>query len=98
MPDTDGSGRLDRIEANLERVGERINQLTERFNAMVDHHDREFRQLMTWQVLMQDEVRKLAAEEAAYRSEQRARDRALDERIGKLVSAIGEFVQRLPAP
>src|SRR5437764_13151833 len=98
MADTNGSGRLDRIEATLER--------------MIEHHEAEFKKLMTWQVLMQDEVRKLAEEESAYRREQRQRDKALDdridrlvqhdgnidERIDKLVSAIGELVRRLPAP
>jgi hypothetical protein len=37
MAETHGSGRLDRIEANLERAGQRINQLTELFDAMVEH-------------------------------------------------------------
>jgi thymidylate synthase len=41
---------------------------------MVEHHDAEFKRLMTWQVLMQDEVRTLAEEEKAYRREQRERD------------------------
>ncbi|MBV9084593.1 MAG: hypothetical protein JOZ62_18110, partial [Acidobacteriaceae bacterium] len=54
MSDENGSGRLDRIEGALERAVQRINELTERFDLMVDHHDREFKQLMTWQVLMQD--------------------------------------------
>src|SRR5947209_11189942 len=90
-----GSGRLDRIEANLDR-------LTERFNAMVEHHDAEFKQLMTWQVLMQDQVRKLAEEERAYREAQRKRDTERDEvmdaRVNKLVSPIGEVARRLPEP
>lgn len=98
MPGSDGSGRLDRIEANLERVTERLDALTERMNEMAEAHEAEFKRLMTWQVLMQDEVRKLAEDEAAYRQEQRRRDREADERIGKLVSAIGALVQRLPAP
>jgi hypothetical protein len=101
MPEN-GSGRLDRIEANLERVAERMDRMSERFNAMVEHHDREFKQLMTWQVLMQDEVRKLAEEERAYREAQRKRDAERDEvtdaRINKLVFAIGELVRRLPEP
>jgi Skp family chaperone for outer membrane proteins len=89
MAEADGSGRLDRIEVNLER-------LTERFNAMIEHHDREFKQLMTWQVLMQDEVRKLAEDEAAYRKEQRERDRALYGRVSDVVSAIGDLIRRIP--
>jgi hypothetical protein len=107
MSESNGSGRLDRIEANIER-------LTQRFDAMVEHHDREFKQLMTWQVLMQDEMRTLAEEEKAYRREQREReaeyrerdaeyrksqrerDEVLNGRIDKLVSAIGELIQHLP--
>jgi flagellar biosynthesis chaperone FliJ len=58
VPEGNGSGRLDRIEANLER-------LTERFDAMVDHHDREFKQLLTWQVLMQKKMERMAATQEA---------------------------------
>ena len=34
-----GAGRMHRIEANLERVGKRLNKLTRSMNAMIDHHD-----------------------------------------------------------
>jgi hypothetical protein len=58
---------------------------------------------------MRDEVKKVAEEEAAYRREQRVReseyrraqqerDEALNGRIDKLVSAIGQLIRRLPIP
>ena len=80
MPEPNGSGRLDRIEAILQRVAE--NQL-----AMQEHHDSEFKQLMTWQVLTQDRLDRM---ERKFES--------LTERIDNLVSAIGELIQRLPPP
>ena len=96
MADTNGGGRLDRIEANLEKVGARLNELTERFNAMVDHHDQEFKQLMTWQVLVQDRVEKnwerSQAEAARERKRLDALNEITDKRIADLVTAIGQFI------
>ena len=96
MADANGSGRMDRVEAALDR-------LTERFEAMVEHHDREFKSLMTWQVLTQDQVRetqhqvqetsKFVRELGARMDELGART---DERINKLVSSIGALITRIP--
>jgi hypothetical protein len=61
MAEPNGSGRLDRIEASLENVGERLNDLTEKFHLRVDHREAEFKQLITWQVLMQDKMDKAEA-------------------------------------
>jgi hypothetical protein len=47
MAETNGTGRLERIEADLETTTQRLNQLTEKFHLMVDHHDAEFKTLMT---------------------------------------------------
>ncbi len=80
MPEANGSGRLDRIEAILQKVAE--NQLV-----VQEHHDHEFKQLMTWQVLTQDRLDRM---ERKFES--------LTERMDKLVLAIGDLVQRLPAP
>ena len=78
-----GSGRLDRIEHILELVA--TNQL-----AMQEHHDEEFKKLMTWQVLTQGQIEKQTAAQAA-----------LDARVDKLVTAIGELIRygaRVPDP
>lgn len=88
MPDAhkpgteDGGGRLDRIEHILELVAQ--NQL-----AMQEHHDEEFKRLMTWQVLTQDQIEKLTAKVDRLADMQGA----LDARVDKLVSAIGEFIR-----
>jgi hypothetical protein len=63
MAEGNGTGRLDRIEALLEIVGERLNKLEERQCAFQviqerDHDEfaRDHKQLITWQVLMQDKM------------------------------------------
>lgn len=89
MPEANGGGRLDRIEATLDRITERMDRATERFDAMVEHHEREFKSLMTWQVIMQDEVR----ETSRFLRELGTRT---DERINNLVSSIGELIARIP--
>lgn len=106
MAETNGSGRLDRIEASLERVGQRINELTERFDAMVEHHDREFKQLLTWQVLMQEKMERWdrnweRSQEEAARERKRldALNEITDKRIADLVSAINRLIgERPPQP
>jgi uncharacterized phage infection (PIP) family protein YhgE len=110
MPDGNGTGRLDRIEANLERVTERMNELTERmnkltekFHLMVDHHDAEFKQLMTWQVLMQDKMDRFDERLNRMASAQEAEQKRLntlsentDKRIADLVGAITKLIERVP--
>ena len=89
MADGNGSGRLDRIEAALER-------LTERFDAMVEHHDHEFKQLLTWQVLIQDKMERM--QDKMEKTDQRLATLAeqTDKRIADLVTAIGKLIDRLP--
>ena len=82
MADENGSGRLDRIEEVLTR--------------MIEHHEREFKQLLTWQVLMQDKMDKYWQYLQAEERMRKESDKALDERVDKLVSAIGASVERLP--
>ncbi len=96
MAETNGTGRLDRIEASL-------YQLTEKFHLMVDRHEAEFKTLMTWQVLMQDKMEKFEAAREADRKDA-ARERArldqlwenTDKRIADLVGAIGSLVASRP--
>ena len=90
MPEQNGNRdtRLDRIERALELI--------------IDDHERfrhDLQQLLTAQVLQKD-----ALEQQAKLSEQhtqqilalREKDAALDARVDSLVSAIGEFIRRLP--
>ena len=90
MPEQNGNrdARLDRIERALE--------------LMIDDHERfrhDLRQLLTAQVLQKD-----ALEQQAKAFEQQAKIvethttqiAALDARVDSLVSAIGDFIRRLP--
>ena len=80
MPSEGGTGRLDRIERILDA-------LTITFERMREEHDRDYKQLMTAQVLMQDNLR-IVVENQKY----------FDDRVDKLVSAIGEFVRSRDNP
>ncbi|MGH9584456.1 MAG: hypothetical protein ACRD4O_16150 [Bryobacteraceae bacterium] len=95
MAEGNGSGRLDRIEANLERASERINALTDRFHEMADSHEHDFKQLMTWQVLMQDKVERIAATQQAEQKRLNTLSENTDKRVAELVSAIGKLIERL---
>ena len=97
MAEGNGSGRLDRIEANLETTGRRINELTEKFHLMAGHHEAEFKRLMTWQVLMQDKMDKQAAIQQTEQARLNALSEKTDTRIAELVSAIGALIGSKPA-
>ena len=97
MAEGNGSGRLDRIEAILERLAETQERDHEEFT-------RDHKQLMTWQVLMQEKMdrwdrnwEKSQAEAARERQRLDALSEKTDERIAALVSAIGKLIERLPA-
>ncbi|MBV8898063.1 MAG: hypothetical protein JO051_16230 [Acidobacteriaceae bacterium] len=96
MAETNGSGRLDRIEANLEHVTQRLNELTERFHAMVDHHDYEFKQLLTWQVLMQDKMDRAEASAERERKRLDTLNEITDKRVADLVGAINKLIATRP--
>jgi hypothetical protein len=89
MPEGNGSPdtRLDRIERAME--------------LMIDDHERfrhDLQQLLTAQVLQKDalEQQTLQIEQHTRQIEAlRAKDAVLDERVDKLVSAIGDFVRRV---
>jgi hypothetical protein len=92
MAEPNGSGRLDRIEAILERMAETQERDHEEFT-------RDHKQLMTWQVLMQDKMDKAEAVRQRDR-EEAARERLrlnqlneiTDKRIADLVGAIMRIV------
>jgi septal ring factor EnvC (AmiA/AmiB activator) len=89
MAEGNGSGRLDRIEAVLETVGKRLDQISLVQERDHEEFTRDHKQLMTWQVLMQDKMEK-------DREEQKAKNAALDARVDKLVSSIGELISKIP--
>jgi hypothetical protein len=81
---TNGGGRLDRIEALLDKLAERQQIL------------RDHKQLMTWQVLMQEKMDLVQQKREADREEDRARQKYFDEQVDKLVSVIGQFIANIP--
>lgn len=90
MPETNGS----HWEARLTR----IEQAGEEFR-------RDMRNLLTAQVLQKDQIDNLVKaieleREQRKAGEQRAREerKVLDERVDKLVSAIGDLIRRMPGP
>jgi hypothetical protein len=98
MSEGNGSGHLDRVEALLEKTAEKLEKiahsvyLSETRMTRVEalHEENEERWKRNY-----DEQR---ARDEAYRDEQRTRDKALDKRIGDLVGAIGQLIERLPVP
>jgi hypothetical protein len=92
MAETNAGGRLDRSEVILERMAETQQRDHEEFT-------RDHKQLMTWQVLMQDKMDKAEAarqqdREAAARERQRLNqlNQITDKRIADLVGAIMRIV------
>lgn len=95
MPEDNGSGRLDRIERALELLISDHEQF---------RHD--LKQLLIAQVLMQDNLDKLqkrvednTRQWEMMREKDKDQDKrisALDERVDKLVIAIGEFIRSRP--
>ena len=86
---SNGSSRLDRIERVIELLVN--NQI-----AIQEQHDRDFKKLMTWQVLMQDKFEKLTVkvDTIAGKVDQQAdKIEGVIERIDKLVIAIGELIK-----
>jgi ABC-type transporter Mla subunit MlaD len=86
-------GRLDRLGEHLDQLGERLDTLGQRqreFQIIQEHDHEEFKQdhkqLMIWQTLTQDRIDRLF--EISHANE---------ERVEKLVSAIGRLIESLPA-
>jgi hypothetical protein len=101
MAETNGSGRLDRIDATLDKLAERQKEF-----AIIQERDREdfardHRQLMTWEVLMQDRMEKADIARQQDREDSARERRRLDQlwentdrRIADLVTAIGLLIQK----
>jgi len=85
---------MDRVEAALERL------------VAAQERDHDDIALLASVAKMQRErtniieanIATMQAEEAVYRETQRAKDTVFGERVDKLVSAIGEFISRIPPP
>jgi hypothetical protein len=88
MPEENGTGRLDRIERVLERIA-------------LDHEQFRYdmKQHLIAQVLQADEIDKLwktVKEQTRQIELLRDNDDRLNQRVDKLVSAIGEFIRSRP--
>jgi hypothetical protein len=81
MPEGNGSGRIDRIEALLEKMAERTTT-----NAWL-HEQRLLK--------IEENLEQMQDEEKAYRTAQRERDAAADARFDKIVLFIGELISRI---
>jgi hypothetical protein len=84
MAEGNGSGRLDRIEAILEKLVERTSTTTWL------HEDRIQK--------IENNIVEMQEEEKTYRAAQRQRDEEFSERVNDLVVAMGKFVRDAPRP
>ncbi len=84
MAEANGGGRLDRLEALLDKMGDRLEKV-----AMMGylHDERLARIEANFEQMQEDEGR--------YRAEQLAREQRMDERVDKLVSSIGNLIARI---
>ncbi len=87
MSEENGFGRMDRIERALENLAERMDM-------MAEHHDREFKAMLRWQVVTQGNIDNLTQDVRGLTAAQKG----YDERVDKLVGAIGRLIERLPNP
>ncbi|HEX4168053.1 MAG TPA: hypothetical protein VHZ55_21515 [Bryobacteraceae bacterium] len=90
--------RLDRVEALLADLAERQREF--RVIQERDHEEftRDHKQLMTWQVLMQEKMDRYTTERDAERKRLDALSEITDRRVADLVTAIGKLIERLPPP
>lgn len=96
MPDGNGTGRLDRIEGILDALAVKLAKTNDHFDRMREEHDRDYKQLMTAQVLMQDNLRILTEKMLENQRIQAENQEHFDQRVDKLGSAIGEFIRSRP--
>ena len=96
MAETNGSGRLDRIEAILDKLAERQREFQIILENDHERFERENGQHLTWQVLTQEKMEKAQAEAAAERKRLDALSAETDKRIADLVSAIRDLIERIP--
>ncbi len=83
MAESNGSGRLDRIEAILDKLA----ASPEGVATMGYLHDERLAHI-------EAAIEQMQEDEKAYRAAQRLKDAAADARVEKLVSAIGELIKR----
>ena len=107
MAEENGSGRLDRIEALLEKAAEKIDKVVtmgyihdeklSRLETNMELHDEKLSRLEANMGLQDEKLSRIEDILADSAKQQKERDKVLDERIEKLVSAMGEFLRRTPA-
>jgi hypothetical protein len=85
MAESNGTGRLDRVEAILEKVGERLDKMSEHLTTTTWLHEERL-------LKIEANVEQMQEDEKAYRAAQRERDAVTGDRIDKLVIAIGNFI------
>ncbi len=88
MPESNGTGRLDRIEALLDKVGERLDKISLVQERDHEEFTRDHKQLMTWQALMQEKMDRWAEDRQAAEKRLNALSEKTDQRIAELVGAI----------
>ncbi|MBV9500080.1 MAG: hypothetical protein JO138_11965 [Acidobacteriaceae bacterium] len=84
MAEANGGGRLDRLEALLDKMGHRLEQVA----TMGYLHDERLARIEANLEQMQEDFKQMQQDESRYRAEQRAREQRLDERVDKLVLSI----------
>jgi hypothetical protein len=92
MGDSNGTGRLDRIESVLDKITERLDRLSLIQDRDHEEFTRDHKQLMTWQVLMQEKMDRADAIQQAERLRLNTLSEKTDERIASLVAAIGQLI------
>jgi hypothetical protein len=93
MPQENGKDRIERI---LDALAVKLAATNDDFDRMREEHDRDYKQLMTAQVLMQDNLRILTENMQEHLRMQTENQKHFDQRVDKLVSAIGEFIRSRP--
>jgi hypothetical protein len=89
MAEGNGSGRIERIEALLEKMAERIEKMAERTTTNAWLHEQRL-------LKIEENLEQMQDEEKAYRIAQRERDAAADARVDRIVTSIGELISRIP--
>jgi hypothetical protein len=87
MSETNGSGRLDRVETALDRIEAAQTRDHEEFT-------RDHKQMMIWQVLMQDKMEKFSEDRDRERKRLDQLWENTDKRIADLVTTIGKLIER----
>ena len=89
MPDDNGAGRLDHIERILHEVAKRLDAVSIIMQNDHERHERELKQMLTWQVLTQEKM-------DSERERLNQLYAATDKRIADLVLAIDQLIQPKP--